>query len=193
MSLQLVTAPAEEPVSLSEAKSHLRVDISDDDTLIGGLIASSREIVEQITRRALVTQTWKVVLDQFPAGQELALPLPPLLSVTSIIYTDKDGTENTFASSNYVVDTGSEPGRIVLQHGCAWPSVTLYPVAAVSVQYVAGYGAASDVPETIKHAMKLLIGDFYENRENTLIGAGVRQLPMSVTALLWPHRVLEFS
>lgn len=190
--MTLFTAPAAEPVSASEAKSHLRIDISDDDTLIGTYITAARVRVEQELNRALVTQTWELVLDGFPAGDRIRLPLPPLQSVTSVKYTDEDGVEATYSSANYLVDTDAEPGQIVLKSGVTWPAVTLLrEVAAVRIKFVAGYGLAAAVPEPIKLAIKLLVGTYYENREDTLVAQGVTvmRLPTGVRDLLSSYRV----
>ena len=193
MALTLVTGPAVEPVSLTEAKSHLRVDITDDDALITALITAARQMAEEISRRALITQTWKYILDAWPKGDELTLPLPPLQSVASITYKDKDGNSATFSSGSYIVDADCEPGRVVLAYGATWPSTTLYPAGAITVQFTAGYGdSASDVPQAIRQAMLLMIGHWYENREQVTVGAVAREIPLGVEALLWPYRVLRW-
>ena len=191
MTLKLITAPATEPVSASEAKSHLRVDTTADDTLIGTLITAARQHVENHLRRALITQTWELVMDAFPAGDVIRLPRPPLVSVTSIKYTDEDGNESTFSSAAYVVDTDSTKGRVVLKSGETWPSDTLAAANGVRVRYVAGYGEASAVPRPIRQAILLLIGTLYENRESVLVAQGVTvaQLPFGVEALLMPYRI----
>ena len=191
MALKLITAPAAEPVSTSEAKSHLRVDTTADDTYIGTLITVARQNVESHLRRALISQTWEVVLDAFPAGV-IRLPKPPLASVTSIKYTDDEGVEATYSSANYVVDTDTEPGRVVLKSGQTWPAVTLAAANGVRVRYVAGYGAAgSNVPQAIRQAILLVIGSLYENREDVLVAQGVSigVLPFGVVALLAPYRI----
>lgn len=191
MTLKLITAPATEPVTASEAKSHLRVDTTADDTLIGTLITAARQHVENHLRRALITQTWELVMDAFPAGDVIRLPRPPLVSVTSIKYTDEDGNESTFSSAAYVVDTDSTKGRVVLKSGETWPSDTLAAANGVRVRYVAGYGEASAVPRPIRQAILLLIGTLYENRESVLVAQGVTvaQLPFGVEALLMPYRI----
>lgn len=191
MALKLITAPAAEPVSASEAKSHLRVDTTADDTYIGTLITVARQNVESHLRRSLINQTWEVVLDAFPAGV-IRLPKPPLASVTSIKYTDDEGNESTYSSANYVVDTDTEPGRVVLKSGQTWPAVTLAAANGVRVRYVAGYGAAgSNVPQAIRQAILLVIGSLYENREDVLVAQGVSigVLPFGVVALLAPYRI----
>jgi uncharacterized phiE125 gp8 family phage protein len=188
MGLVLITPPAEEPVSLAEAKLHLRVDVSDDDALINGLIQAARERAEDILRRALITQTWELTLDQFPSGDEIELPFPPLQSVASIKYTNSNGDESVFSSDDYIVDTAEEPGKVVLAYGSTWPSVTLYPTGAVAVRYVAGYGEAADVPQTFKQAMLLMAGEWYENRENATQPRQA-EIPLAAKNLLWPRRV----
>ena len=192
--LNLVTGPTVEPVTLDETKLHLRVDITDDDSLIGAKIETAREDVETITRRALITQTWDLYLDAFPSESQIELLMPPLQSVTHVKYTDPDGNESTLSSSSYVVDTYSTPGRIVLKDGESWPGDTLQVVNGVEVQFKAGYGDhASDVPRPIRDAVLLLVGHYYENREAVAVG---RQrpvvLPMGVEELLWTYRVLRF-
>jgi uncharacterized phiE125 gp8 family phage protein len=154
MALTVVTEPAVEPVSLAEGKLHLRVDISDDDDLISAMTQTAREVVEGIARRALITQTWKLILDEFPATDEIAIPRPPLQSVASITYKDQDGNASTFSSDDYIVNSDCEPGKVVLAYGSSWPSTTLYPTGAVTVQFTAGFGDAStDVPEKYRQAM----------------------------------------
>lgn len=190
MKLTLVTAPTAEPISVTEAKSHLRVDISADDTLIGTYITAARQYAEQHLWRALVTQTWDLVLDYWPMGSRIEIPWPPLQSVTSVTYTDDNGDTSTYSSANYIVDTYGEPGGIVLKSTASWPSATLQEVNAVKVRFVAGYGAASAVPEPIKSAIKLLVGTLYENREDVQNAPGivVTSLPFGVQSLLMPYR-----
>lgn len=192
--LSLVTAPAAEPVSRSEAKAHLRIEasVTDDDTLIDALIVAAREHVEDFTRRALVTQTWDLKLDAFPCDAYIKVPLPRLQSVTSITYVDTAGTTQTWSSSDYQVDTASEPGRIAPAYGESWPDTRAGQLNAVTVRFVAGYGAASAVPQKIKQAMLLIIGHWYEHRENVVISAQAQEIPFAAEMLLWPYRVLSF-
>jgi len=192
VALSLVTAPAAEPITLAEAKVHLRVDITDDDSLITALIVTARQHVEAITRRALITQTWDLTLDAWPDGDTILVPLPPLQSVTSVTYKDSAGTVYTMPVTDYIVDKVEEPGRIVLAYGKTWPSATLYPAGAITVRFAAGYGDATKVPQAIKQAMLLLIGQWYESRETISIGNIVNELPFTVEALLWPYRVLRW-
>lgn len=192
MALKLITAPATEPVTLTEAKAHLRVDFSDDDTYIGVLITAARQWAEEFTRRAFVTQTWDLTGDTWPAGDRIVLPLGNLQSVTSVTGTDESGTVTTVSSSSYVVDTSGEPGRIVLKSASAWPSTTVRP-GGFAVRFVCGYGAAAAVPEAVKAGIKLLIGHLYENREDVVVGVMATQVPMGARALLWPYRIVGWE
>lgn len=190
MPLALVTPPTEEPVSLPNAKSHLRVTSSDEDSLIDNLIRGAREWVENFTERALVTQTWDYTLDGF-ATDEIVIPRPPLQSVTSIKYIDPDGVEQTLATSEYVVDTAAARGIVCLAYGKAWPS-TRVQANAVTIRFVAGYGAAAAVPAPIKAACLLMIGELFARREHALVGAPIVVVPVSAEYLLWPYRSLRF-
>lgn len=192
MPLVLQTAPASEPVTTAEAKSHLRVTTSDDDTYISTLVTVARNHAETITRRALINQTWDYFLNRFPCGDKIVIPLPRLSSVTSVKYTDKDNVQSTLASNKYIVDINSEPGQVVLAYGESWPSFTPRPVNAVEIRFVAGYGSsAANVPAGIRQAMLLLVGHWYENRE-LVSELNLKEIPETVNALLWPYRVMGF-
>lgn len=191
MSTKLITDATEEPVTLDEAKDHLRVDGTDEDALIMAYIKAARRQCEMISRRAFVTQTWELALTTWQLQNWIELPNPPLQSVTSITYIDSAGVSAVMSSADYVVDTYSQPGRVVLGYSKCWPSVTLRPGPSVIVRYVAGYGAPKDVPETYKQAIKLLVGHFYENREAVVLQTGLVQgavTPMAVDALLMIDR-----
>jgi len=191
MALDLVTPPANEIISTADAKHHLRVDISDDDGYIDGLVTAVRMYLERICWSAFITQTYDLYLDDWPAASVIHLPRAPLQSVSSITYTDDDGNESTFASVDYIVDTVSKPARIVLADSATWPTGTLRNANAIVIRFVAGYGDnAEDVPAPIIHAAKLLLTDYYENREQSIVmqGATVNQLPWGVPALLRPYR-----
>lgn len=192
MAIQVSIPPVEEPLTLDEAKAQCRVDVADDDTLITALIVAAREYCEARDWRAYVTQTLDLYLDAWPVGSQIELPRPPVQSVTSITYTDEDGTAATISASDYVLDTVTEPGRIVLKSNISWPSVTLQIVNGIVVRYVAGYGLAVAVPQRIKQAMLLLVGHWYENREQTTVGAVSRSIEFAVESLLGVERAFRF-
>ena len=193
MPTNLTTAPSEEPFTLTEAKSHLRVDITDDDSYITALIQAVREHAEPFLGRALITQTWDLFINNFPpSGSWLEIPFPPLQSVTTIKYIDENGTQQTLSSSIYTVDTNAEMGRVFLAYDQVWPTVR--PILnAIEIRFVAGYGAnAEDIPESIRQGMKMLLGHLYENRETTKSGVPIVSVPQAYEWLLWPYRVVRF-
>lgn len=201
--VQMKTAPEVEPVSLSEMKNHLRVDsdITIDDTLISSLITAAREYAESITSRALITQEWYFYLNSFPAVDYIILPFGCLQSVTAIKTKDKDGVETTLtAASQYLVDSSDDTaGRIVLPYSVSWPSLSsVYPYNPISIDFTCGYDpdgeAAQTVPEGIKAAIKLLVGDMYENRESQVISNGTISIIENKTAvnLLTPYRIWSY-
>lgn len=189
MAIKLITAPAKEPVSLSEAKLHLRVDHGDEDQLISSLVKTARQMIETLTGRALITQTLELVADNWPDTFYLR---PPLQSITSIKYKDTDGTESTVDSGGYITDIDNEPGRVTPAYGEVWPTTTLYPIAGIRVRFVSGYGLTeADVPAPLRQAMLLLIGHLYENREEVTAQPGivVAKLPWAVEQLIAPYRM----
>lgn len=187
--LQRTVAPAAEPVTLAKAKEHLRIEHTLEDILIGSLITAAREWCEDYQQKAYITQTWTLTLDRFPAG-EIAIFRPPLQSAI-INYDDVDNVNQLLDASVYVVDTSSDQGgRIALAYGQSWPS-TYTEIGSVVITFVAGYGASpEDVSGQIKAAMNLLIAHWYEHRESVSEGTPMTEVPMAVTSLLGPRRVL---
>ena len=191
MKLEIVTPPALEPITASVAKRHLRLETDDslyqyETDYIANLITMSREQAEFHTRRAFITQTWKLYLNEWPSGNSISLPLPPLISVTHVKYTDTDSVQSTF--TDYSVDTGT-PGRVVLDDGESWPSDSLHPKNPIEIQFVAGYGpAVANVPASIRQAMLLQIGHLYENRERVIAGVSVTNVPFAFDSLLASYR-----
>jgi uncharacterized phiE125 gp8 family phage protein len=188
--VQITTQPDEEPVSLIEAKEHLHITHDEEDAYISGLIVAARVYAEMVSRRAYVTRTYTAVLDRWPYWTRIELPYPPLMAVTEFAYTDDQDVRTVWESNNYWVDAHSEPGRIALRSTATWPSVTLKEINAIEIIYTAGYGLASDVPDTYKAAVKLMIGHLYENREavTTAQGISVVVTPLGLDALLLTDR-----
>jgi uncharacterized phiE125 gp8 family phage protein len=193
MSLKLLTPPAAEPILPADAKTHLRLDpaVTAEDALVNALIGSARQQAEYETGRALITQTWQLVLDAFPAG-EIQLALPPVQSITSVTYIDTTGALQTLSSALYTVDAVREPARLVPAYGATWPSTRDATPNAVTVTFVCGYGAAGTaVPAAIRQWMLLQIGALYRNRESFVdSGKQPAALPGNfVSHLLDPFRV----
>ena len=191
---KVTTEPASEPVTTAEAKSHMRVDISDDDTLIDTYIAAARQWVERVGLwRSLITQTITLTLDEFPCDYAtIILPQPPAIAITSVTYIATDGTSTVWGASNYRLDATHEPARLTPAYGVSWPS-TRDITGAVSIVYTAGYGAASAVPSAIKTAIKFLAANWYENREPTISGTIIGRVPWTVESLLEPYSAKGFA
>jgi len=194
-SLSLVSRNEAFPLDLDDAKTHLRVDVDDDDELIQGLIQAATEYVETFTHRALMgSQIWDYSLCGFVTDScgSIWLPKPPVTSITSVSYVDTTGTTQVWASSNYRTELPAGPwarkARITAAYGVTWPSVRSV-TGAVTIRFVCGYGTALYVPASIKAAMKILIGHWYEHREAVGVDIGnATAIPLAVDSLLWPYK-----
>jgi hypothetical protein len=211
LSFKVTVAPAVEPVTLALAKQHLRVDFTDDDVLITGLITAARQWAEVYCRRAFFDQTIVLSLDAFPLflynngtippsqmrgypyyasywdPLAIRLPRPSTVSIASITYIDQTNTVQTLSTSAYYCDTTSEPARIVPTPANTWPTTQVYLPGSVQVTYTAGtYGDGVTVntcPQTIVAAMLLMIGHLYENRQ-TVSELALKEIPLGAKALL---------
>ena len=191
MDKRIITPVAVEPVSMAEAKLHLRLtEIADDqveDSLIQGLIVAAREYCEGYTDRALATQTIDVYFDCF-SGEYMELPFAPLQSVTSVTVKDSNGDETVLVEdTDYLVDAISTVGRIVRPYGESWYNFTEYPINPITVRIVAGYTTTYKIPSAIKQAMLLLVGHWYLNRE--AVGTVGGDIKLTVDALLSMYRL----
>lgn len=187
MALKLITAPSAEPVTLTEAKAHCRVDDSNSDTLLTALIVAAREMAEHETGRCLLPQTWELALDAFPAA-EIDLVKTPVVSITSVKYLDGSAVEQTIGSGNYALDSYGIQHWLVPAYGYTWPS-TLDAANAVKVRFVAGYADAASVPQAIKQWMLLQIAHWFDNRA---AAADAKREPLPfVGGLLDPYRVYK--
>jgi uncharacterized phiE125 gp8 family phage protein len=193
-SLTRQTAPAVEPVTLAEAKAHLRVDVSDDDAYIGTLITAAREWCEQYLDRTLVDTQWVMRFDAFPPDgtHDIELPRPPMVSsgtatAVALTFTYENGTTATYSTASYRVDRASTPGAVKTLYGQTWPP-HLLDDNAISVTWWAGYGASgSSVPAAIRSAVLMLVGLFYEKRMAADAGS-LAEVPFGVKSLLDAHR-----
>lgn len=180
----IVTPAAGEPVTADQVKAQCRIDDTASDTLITRLIAVARAAVEARCGTRLVQQTISAKCDRF---EDLArLPFGPVKSITSINYVDADGTEQTVATTVYEARIDGLDAAIVLKRDQSWPSIGFN--SRITVVAVVGY---ETIPPDLTHAMLLLIGGWFENREESVIGVTVDNLPdsLSVDSLLINHRL----
>lgn len=185
MSHKVITPPASEPVTLSEAKLHLRVDHSDEDTLISALISAAREQAESETGCAIGSQTREIALDEFPDA--FKLEGHPVISVTSIKYLDESGVEQTLNPTDYSLDNYNAPGYVTVGYGKGWPATQAVP-NAVKIRYVCGF---TTVPESIKAWIKLHVGTMYAQRESFVIGQSSQIPDRYFQRLLDAYRVYQ--
>ncbi|MCB1474082.1 MAG: phage head-tail connector protein [Rhodobiaceae bacterium] len=188
MTMILVTPPASEPVSLAEAKAFLRLDNSDDDTLIDTLIATARVALELRTGRYFVTQGWRYVRDAWPSSRLVSLPASPLQSVDAVTVYDDDGDPAVLPATGYIVDTASVPPRLKLRSSAlADPGQALN---GIEIDLTAGYGTAADVPAPLKTAILQLVAHWYESREPVAFGDAANPVPQTVDALVAPYKLV---
>lgn len=167
---RLVTDATTEPITTAQAKTHCIIDTDDDDTYVDILVKAARQTVEDDTDRAMLNQTWKIYLDDFPSSSSTPIYIPrsPLVSVTSITYTDTNGDPQTWDDDEYDEDIYTEPARIIPAYGYTWPSTREEP-SNVIIESVHGYGVniagATLLPSGLLMAMYLLIAHGYEHRE----------------------------
>jgi uncharacterized phiE125 gp8 family phage protein len=198
--LKLVSESTVDPITLQEARLHLRLDTEGspashpDDSIVEVLIKVARQSAEQYLGRSLVQQTYELALDRFPnpeqdASQAISLQTWPVNSVTSIVYQDPDGNAQTLAVDQYIVDQFAKPAQITAV--TLWPSTK--PVTnSVIVTFVAGHQDSSPngdaIPKPIIQAMLLMIGHLYEHRES-VTSAQTYEMPLGSTALMTPYRL----
>lgn len=187
----LVTGPSVEPITTAEAKTHLNVSGTSKDTYIDSLIVTARKQIERYLNRVLINQSWKVYYDRWK--HELLIPFGNLSTVTTVKYYSDDGTFTTLdANTYYWVVTTTEPGRIVRKYDVTYPELQDGRPDAIEISFTAGYGASgSAVPDDIKHAMKLLITNYYEHRGDVVIGQ-VNKIPSYVTDLIHSYKLYQF-
>jgi uncharacterized phiE125 gp8 family phage protein len=190
MSSILLGGPAVEPVSLAEAKAHLRVEHDDDDDAIAALIVGARVHVEAQTRRALITQTWRLARDGWPANGRIAVLPAPLRALVAARIYKLDGSTQAIDVAAFTADKISAPAVLTFAAG-ALPAPGRV-AGGIELDVEAGYGEApADVPQPLRQAIRVLAAHWYENRGLIAAGQGVAVLPESVDALIKPYRVLS--
>lgn len=183
MGLELLTPPAELPVSVVEAKLAATAESTEYDSAFEDIwIPAAVDQAElRLGGRAIIEQKWRVTLDSFK--QTIRLPKSPLISVESIKYIDTDGILQTLANTEYQVKTDEVEGLVYPAYGKAWPSVRCEP-GAIRIEFSAGFGAAADVPASIKNWILMAVATWYRQREGIITGTIVAQLPRDFFAAL---------
>jgi hypothetical protein len=207
-----MTAPTEDLLTIEEVKAQCRISSDDEDELLRFYAEAAMGHIEMETHRQLLPATYLLGLDEFPRfgrgflwqradggnvywgcaqrADMIELPRPPLQSVTSVVYIDSAGAQQTLATDQYGVDTLSEPGKIYLLPGKVWPVVYAVP-NAVQVTFVAGYASIMQVPADLRAAARLLAAHLYENREATVEKA-LTDIPLGVCRFLANHTMRDF-
>lgn len=183
-----VSGPNAEALTTTEAKKHLRVEHTDEDTYIDALSQGWREHLEERTSRTLVKSTWDYFQDEFPGSSDepIRLPRGPVISVTSVKYTTVTSTTaQTLSATKYGTDVASEPARVFLRDGESWPTELLKDANGVEVRYTAGLAtSATGVPQRAKQALRLLVGNSYVNREAVVVGQSNQTLRFAAESLI---------
>lgn len=182
----LRTSTPEPIVTPEQARAHLRIDGTGEDDLLAGLIAAAEDYVTRETGTTLGQADYLLTLDAWPADGVINLASPPFVRVDSIRYRDPSGVEQILSPSTYTVDEARRPARVVLFDR---PSLLARP-AVVRVSYVTGYDDAENVPPTLIHAVKMLVGHWFENRESTSTST-IKDVPLAVESLLLKHTFVE--
>jgi len=187
----LKTAPASEPISLDEVKTQLKLSLTStsEDAYLTALLATARVMVERYLNRSLITQTWTGYSEDWC---ELCLPYAPIQSVTSVKYyaLDNAGSISTLDTGQYWVDLIE--GEVEFRYATVKPLLEPERPNVIEIEYVAGYGSSTEVPDPIKHAMKILITDMYENRGQYVIGSIVNKIPGYISDMIHSYKLYDF-
>jgi len=190
MSLVMTSPPAVEPVTVAEAKAHMRVDSDAEDALIGSLLLTSRLHIETALSLAFITQSWKLTLDRWPAGREVELPLAPLISVGGVRVKDGSGSSATLSEQSYLLDIVSRPPRLVWNNTA--PPQPGSVAKGIEIDLTAGFGDTSaSVPAPLKHAILLLTAHWYEHRDPREVGHDGARIPDAISELINPFRTIR--
>jgi len=189
MKAVLATAATLYPITIDELKIYLRIDDDTgyEDDLLDNIIYAATKNAEDITRRALLTQTWKYYLDAFPGNDYFKLPFGNLQSAgLTVKYTNSAGTQTTMTvTTDYLVETnGEQCGRIVLPYGETWPSFTAYSSNPIEISFACGWTTAALVPFNIKAAILLICADMYSVREQKIMALNMAENKTTMRLLM---------
>lgn len=188
MTSYLLAGPAAEPVTLAEAKAFLRVDGTDEDAFITTLITAARLHVEGTTGRALIAQSWRVVLSDWPEDRAVKLPVGPVISLSAITVFDEQGDPTELALAQFQPETDVAPARIFLPSTIEGQPV-IRERAGIEIDYTAGYGTdGSEVPEDLRQAVLSLIGYWFEHRDAVVIAGSGAVVPAGFDRLVNHYR-----
>lgn len=190
MSLVMTTPPAAEPVTVADAKAHLRIDGSEEDILLASLLLTSRLHIETALSVALITQSWTLRLDRWPRRREIELPLTPLQAVDEVRVKDASETASVVPAESYLVDLASRPPRLIWNNFA--PPDPQVAANGIEIDLTVGFGPDGDsVPAPLKYAILLLASHWYEHRDPGEIGMTGTRIPDAVSSLINPFRTIR--
>lgn len=190
MPLVMTSPPAAEPVTVADAKAHLRIDTDAEDTLIASLVLTSRLHIETALSLALITQSWTLLRDRWPSAGHVDLPLAPLRSVGEVRVKTANGDASVVPEQSYLIDLASRPPRLVWNN-CAPPLPGL-AANGIEIELTAGFGDTADsVPAPLKRAILMLTAHWYEHRDPQEIGRAGARIPDAVSDLINPFRTIR--
>jgi len=181
--LNRLGAASVSPVTLAEAKAHLRVDTTDEDTLISGLLDAANATVQEMTGRTLAAETWALTLAS--VSGDLLLPKSPVTGLTAIDYFAPDGTASSSLLSDFDLLIDTDQAVVRPKIGAVWPVTQTRP-DAITITFTAGYGT---LPAPLRIAILMLVAHWFENREAVNIGHLASDLPLAATSLIDDFRL----
>lgn len=193
MPFKVVTPPAGSVIELADAKAHLRVpaSLTQSDSDISAKLAAAVGYIQERCGRALLAQTWMLALDRWPGRHPHIISLPggPAKAITSFTYVDTTGTQQALDDDGYQADLVGDIPRLAPLPGQSWPRLQHGGINQVQVTYQVGYGNETDVPDPIKQAIMLVLGDFWVNREAAL-DSRYYVANAAAESLIWPFRII---
>jgi len=187
----LLEGPAAEPVTLADAKAFLKLDASDEDALVSTLVTAARLHVEGATGRALISQSWRLVLDDWPVSRMIRLPVSPLISLDAITAYGEDGDPETLPLAGVLWDATASPALVFLPQDFG-ATIPLRSRQGIEIDFTAGYGTdPADVPAALRQAMLTLVAYWFENRDTLVIAGSGAVIPSGLDLMLGPYRSIR--